>query len=84
MEVYRIDWINSETQEMKTATIHELESGAKAELDYQADLVKNGKSKLKPKSDPYKYEVQNTTLIMLLGNSDYDSLIVGIGQLGIE
>ena len=48
MEVYRIDWINSETQEMKTATIHELESGAKAELDYQADLVKNGKSKLKP------------------------------------
>jgi hypothetical protein len=84
MEVYRIDWINSKTQEIVTATIHTFESGAKGELDYRADLVKNGKSELIPNSKPYKYEVKNTTLLMLLDNDDFDSLIVGIGELGIE
>jgi hypothetical protein len=84
MEVYRIDWINSETLETEMATIHTFESGAKGELDYRADLVKNGKSNTIPKSEPYKYEVKNSTLLMLLDNDDFDSLIVGIGQLGIE
>lgn len=84
MLCYRIDWINPDTRKIEMATIHTFESGAIGEIEHRAKLREQGRSKLIQQKAQYQYDVANHTLLMLLDASDYDSLIVGIGQLGIE